>query len=476
MKKTYRAHPLTILMLLKPFLFILIIPLIKGLVQYIISRRISGIISLEVVAFSVILAVAALKWRAFGITVSGDVMTVKRGVFFRRKAVINISRLSSVQTLKDPIDTVFGSVTYRVNTEAGAKGKADFEFKLKTSDSDELSRLLYGEEPKTILKFPVWKLAVMAATTSSALSGIIFSVPIINKTGKLLGFALNSMLFDEISTVSERVKTVFPPVVNAATLIFLFGYAVAFIRSFVKFLNFRIFLKDDKLEVRSGFIVRRRTQFRKKSVNDVRVEQTAIMRIINRFSMKVSVGGYEDSKNEEAILVPCGRHGDIKRQFSLYFPFLAQDGKIIHASRDKKTRSRFLLLPILYTGITVVVCAALILVFPYFERLVLFLGAVSLAVIAYYADLCLYNYRFGKLKLGTENIFAQSSKFMRTCEMCCSKDKIGKIKLIRYNADIKNNTCKVVITVRSESADSIRVRHLDYDKVKNEIYGCFGIK
>lgn len=476
MKKDYRAHPLMILVFLKPFLFILIIPLVKGLVQYIISRRISGIISLEVAAFSAILAVAALKWHAFGITVSGDVMTVKSGVLFTRKSVINISRLSSVQTLKDPIDTVFGSVTYRVNTEAGAKGKADFEFKLKTSDSDELSRLLYGEEAKTVLKFPVWKLAVMAATTSSALSGIIFSVPIINKTGKLLGFALNSMLFDEINTVSEQVTTVFPPVVNAATLIFLLGYAVAFVRSFIKFLNFRIFLKNDNLEIRSGFIVRRRTQFRKKSVNDVRVEQTAIMRIINRFSMKVSVGGYEDSKNEEAIIVPCGRHGDIKRQFSLYFPFLTQDGKIIHASRNKKTRSRFLFLPILYTLITVVVCTALILLFPYFDRLVLFLGAVSLAVIAYYADLCLYNYRFGKIKLGSENVFAQSSKFMRTCEMCCSKDKIGKIKLIRYKADIKNNTCKVVITVRSESADSIRVRHLDYDTVKSEIYGCFGIK
>ena len=476
MKKTYRAHPLMILMLLKPFLFVLIIPVLKGVVQYIISRRISGIISLEVLAFSVILAIAALKCRAFRLTVSGDVLTVKSGLFFVRKAVINISRLSSVQTLKDPIDTLFGSVTYRINTEAGAKGKADFEFKLKTADSEELSRLLYGEKAQTTLKFPVWKLAVMAATTSSALSGIIFSVPIINKTGKLLGVALSSMLFDEINTVSEQVETFFPPVVNAATLIFLLGYAVAFIRSFIKFINFRIFLKDDKLEIRSGFIVRRRTEFRKKSVNDVRIEQTAIMRMINRFSMKVSVGGYEDSKNEEAILVPCGRHGNIKRQFSLYFPFLAQDGRIIHAKRGKKTRSRFLYLPVLYTVITVLVCAALILLFPYFERLVLFLGAVALAVIAYYADLCLYNYRFGKIKLGTENVFAQSSKLMRTCELCCSKDKIGQIKLIRYKADIRNNTCKVVITIRSESADSIRVRHLDYDTVKSEIFGCFGIK
>ena len=59
---------------------------------------------------------------------------------------ISVNKLSSVQTVLNPIDAVFRAVSYRINTEAGPKGKSDFDFKLSTKDSAEVSRLLYGED------------------------------------------------------------------------------------------------------------------------------------------------------------------------------------------------------------------------------------------------------------------------------------------------------------------------------------------
>ena len=475
MKKEFRAHPLMLVSLIKPFLFVLVLPVLKGVIQYIIKRRVTGVLTLELIGFMAITLIGALRCRSFRLICGKNGVTIKMGVLFKSSAFISVNKLSSVQTVQNPIDAVFRAVSYRINTEAGPKGKADFDFKLSTKDSAEVSRLLYGEDNYTAVKFSVFKVAVMAATTSSAVMGMLIAVPIINKTGKLLDIALNNILLDEINNVSSGFKSYFPPIVNAITLVFLLSYAVAFVYSLFKYINFKLFLEKEKLEVRSGFFVRSRSAFKKSSVNDVIIDQTPLMRLFKRYAMKVSVGGYGGSKSETAVIVPSGRRGEIKRQFQAYFPFLAPDGKLMHARRDIVTKNRFLYLPGLYFIITVAASVALTLIFPKFGRLTLFLTMVACSIIMYYAYLSIYEFRLGKLKIG-RNIYAQTVKGFNACELHCPRENVGQIKIIRTIPDIRLNTCKVVISVRSESADTVKVRMLDYGEVKKSISESYGIE
>ena len=46
MKKVYRAHPLMILRFIKPFLFILILPVVKAVLQYLIDGKIEDVLGL----------------------------------------------------------------------------------------------------------------------------------------------------------------------------------------------------------------------------------------------------------------------------------------------------------------------------------------------------------------------------------------------------------------------------------------------
>ena len=461
--------------LIKPFLFVLIFPVIKGVLQYFLKGEVTGVLTLELIAFAAITLLAALRCASFRLICGKSTVTIKMGIILRSESVISISKLSSVQSEQNPIDAVFKAVTYRINTEAGPKGSADFELKLSLKDSKEVSRCLFGEKNPKAVKFSVFKVAVMAATTSSAVTGMIIGVPIINKTGKLLGLALDKMLFDEINNVSGHVNSYFPPIVNTVTLIFLLAYAVSFFYSLFKYINFKLFLEEDNLEVRSGLFVRSRTSFKKKSVKDVIIDQTPLMRLFKRYAMKVSVGGYGNSKSESAVIVPSGRRGEIKRQFSIYFPFLAPDGRLLHAKRDNRTKRRFLYFPTLYFIITLTISPVLSLVFKSFSRLILFLTVVACCMIMYYAYLCIFEFRFGKLKMG-KNIFAQTIKGFNTCELYCPRENVGQIKLIRNIPDISRKTCKVVVSVCSESADSIKIRHLNYEEVKKSIAECYGVE
>ena len=74
-----------------------------------------------------------------------------------------------------------------------------------------------------------------------------------------------------------------------------------------------------------------------------------------------------------------------------------------------------------------------------------------------------------------ENIFIRSRKGLKTCELYCPKEKIGEIKITRFFTDFYYKTCRVRITVRSEGADTMRVRHLNYYEVMKEIYRNFDL-
>ncbi len=478
MVKTFKAHPLMIFTFLKPFLFILVFPLITGLIQYARHKTFDNVLGMELILFAIIMAIAILRWRTFSLicNTEKDTVTIKRGLVFKRKAKIAISKLSSVQTAKNPIDAVFFAVTYRINTEAGTTSRSDFEFKLSNKNSKKVSELLYGKAEIEPVKFSAIRVAVLAATTSSAFTGIIVGVPVLNRAGKLLGLAISDMLLNEINNISSKIETYFPPVVNTVSLILLFSYLVSFVYSFLKYINFKLFLQQDRLEIRSGFFVRLRTSFKKKAINDIRIEQTPIMMLLRRFAMKVSVGGYGDTKGESEVIIPLGANKEMKQRFSEYFSFFLPNQKGIYPKRSVLMKSRFLSWPFYYFVGVIVSAVILSLKFQNFTRFILFLTCVAIGIIFCYAYLCYYEYSRGTVKFG-DNIFLRSNKGLRTCEIYCPKENVGEIKLIRLMpTDSLYKTCRVRISVRSERADSLRVRHLDYETVKKEVYKCFNIE
>ncbi|MBR4123792.1 MAG: PH domain-containing protein, partial [Clostridia bacterium] len=146
MRKEYRAHPLMMLKFIKPFLFVLLLPIIRAAIQYINLGEINGFFKFEFLVFGVIIAIAALRCMAFRVSCDNQSVYIRTGILFIKRCEIQISKLSSVQTARNPFDVIFGSVTFRINTEAGTYKRSDFEFKLRFSDAKELSKLLYGGE------------------------------------------------------------------------------------------------------------------------------------------------------------------------------------------------------------------------------------------------------------------------------------------------------------------------------------------
>ena len=239
-KTTFKAHPLMLYRFIKPFLFVLVLPLIKGAVQYLIYKEISGVWALEFIAFSIIFSVALLRTLMFSLKVEDDFLTVRNGFFLRRKVKIPRKELSSISYRRNLADLIFSSVTFRLNTEAGSTEKADVEFKLSRRSAKKLWELLYVGDTKTDYRFSPIKIAALSASSSSFLTGILVAVPTIGFLGKLLGISIERLLIGRLSELALKVNNYFPPIVNLITLIFLLFYGISFIASLVKNIDFRL--------------------------------------------------------------------------------------------------------------------------------------------------------------------------------------------------------------------------------------------
>ena len=467
----FKPHPLMIFDSIMPFMWILIIPFLKAVIQYLKYGKIDDILGFETALLIAIISFTIIRFNTIRIIFEDGKIVIKKGLIFVSRSEISRKKLSSVQTEQNPLDYIFGAVTYRINTEAGLRHRSDFKFKLSRKNSEQLSNLLYGGEKLQKIPFSALKVALMAITTSSAVTGLLVGVPIINNAGRLLGVGFYE-LFNELNKTTNGVKTYFPPVVNTITLILIIAYGISFLYSFIKYINFKLYLNDKLLKVRSGFFVKRITVFKKKAINNVKIEQTPLMFLFRRFAMEVNVGGFAVSKNAHQIIVPSGTAKEIKSQFADYFPFLKPEGKNISAKKRALVRNRFMFWPLFFFIITVGLSITAVIFFQEFTRFIFFLTVIALCVVFYYAFICDYEYRNGKISLG-ENIYAHSVKGFRTCRIYCPKEKVGEIKVIQFGFDKLYNSCRVKIGVCSESADTLYVRHLDIDEVIEEINNTF---
>lgn len=473
MKREFRAHPLMIMTIIKPFLVILLIPVLRGVVQYLKNGEVTRILGIEIIIFALITLFGIVRWRAFRLVCSEKNVIVRDGIFAVREAVIPFNGLSSVQSEQSPFDYIFQSVTFRINTEAGSREKTDYSFKLSRKDAHTVSELLYGKKSGEPVRFSPFKIAILAAATSSAFTGLLVGVPILNGAAKLAGIGVNEVL-ERINAVSKGFEKYFPPAVNTATLILLASFAVSFIYSFLRHLKFRIFLNEDRIEVRSGFFVMLRTAFKKASVNNVMIEQTFLMTVLRRYAMKVNVGGYGETKSESRVLAPCGKYSEIKEMFGDYFPFMSSSGKPNKSKIGAIHFNRYIFWAEIYFAILIAAAIYFATRFEAFSLLVVFATFVIGAVLLYYTYLCRYEYKTCEARFGSA-VTAKSKRGLRKCRFYCPKERVGEIKLYRYPPDMYFKTCNIKIITRSETADSILVRHLDFEETKRNVFECYGI-
>lgn len=480
-KRSFTAHPIQVFYYLKPTVFILLIPIFRTVILALAGHKTNKFFLSEIILAALIVVYSIIKWRRFNLLLTNEKIIIKEGLFLSAITEIKKESISSLQTVRKIADRIFGCVTLRINTESGRKGRADFEIKLSRRDARFLSDELFQTDEQKIIKFSVVRVAIMAATASSAFSGLIFIVPLIRQLGTLLGTAIEELLLNRINQISAAASKIIPPVINTVTIIFLSLYATAFLISFFKYVNFFVRLSNGVMRITSGLLTRIDVFFRVKSVNSAIIEQTPLMRLLNRYLVRVSVGGYGDNKGYKAVVIPSAREREVKKLFAGFFPDI-EAGKPKNKNNGaprtteirphKKSRSRFYFIPTVFFVAAFVVYFVFSKKFPVFSEVMTFALLVSTAIVLYYCNLADYNFRNSKIRI-SDIVYAKYSRWASTREMFCKSERIGLIHLTMWPADRRCNTCNIRLTERSENAETISVKHIPYNEIKSQLVGFY---
>ena len=474
-----RAHPFMIFAYLKPYLFVLLLPVARGILNYGVSGALSRLVIGEAVLAFLIMAVSVLKWLRCRLIVDRDFIRMREGLFFQKESIIPRENIASMFVENRPLLWLFRGAVVRFDTEAGTPGKSDLDLLLPLHRVPALLELLPPRpdkrHPEEIRQYhaPALKMLIMAAATSSAATGLLLAAPVIHKAGQLLGESFSQRVYGTLTEAASLLETVIPAGASMLAILLLAGFVVSFLHSLIKTAPFRLYIKGDRFTSSSGLIARRRTRFRVRAINDVLIQQTPAMRLLRHYTVKVNVAGYGKGRGETAVVIPAAGRREIEGLLREILPHA--DSAPIALRPPRRALPRFVVWPAVWFLAIPAAAAVAVKLLPHFADFIRFAAMVLMVLQGVIISLSLQRYQKGGVTFG-EQITAYASKWFSLTEMRCPADRVGVIRIWQTPFDWGKNLCRVRITVRSESAHTLSVPHLDYRVVKKTLEDSYGTR
>lgn len=476
--KLFRAHPFMIFTYLKPYLFILLIPVIRGALNYGSSETLPQLLIGEIVLAAIITMIALIKWRRCMLIIEKNFIRIRMGFLFTTDAIIPISKIASTYLETKPILWAARGVLLRLDTEAGRTGKSDFEIILPLRRVGELSELLpaSGDE---VLKYnaPTIKIFIMAAATSSAATGLLVAAPLINQAGQLLDEGLSDRVYNTINHAASLFEQLVPPVASTLSVIFLAGFVISFFISLSKNAPFRLYKKGGRFLATSGLISHRKIRFNADAINETTILQSPLMRLFHHYTVKVCVAGYGKKKGETAMMIPAAREKDYQvflRELSPVKEGVPKSDSTFLKS-PARAKARFVRIPMIITLAIPLAGKIISLYLVPFEPLIRFFCAIFIAYIGIMVYVSYTKYKHGGISVGDEHK-AYSAKGLSLTEVHVRNNRTGVIRMTENPFDRKSKLCSLRLTVRSESATSLNIANLDSEQIKRELCDFYKIK
>jgi len=236
------------------------------------------------------------RWKLTTYTFTDSELRVFRNTIFKSEAHIQYSRLASVNVRRTIINHIFGTtqLLFNVNSSVNSN-RAEAVLTLESSEADRLRETISSkifkremvikeEETKESLveisNFDVILHGMFGQTTTQTIIGLL-----------ALAYSIGTFYFGN----SAGSIT--------ALIVFALSTALPWIRTILRYYNYRIYRVDDTITVESGLISNYRSSFNLKKVNSVRIREPLLARLMGRAILEAEVVGLADS-NGLPLLCP----------------------------------------------------------------------------------------------------------------------------------------------------------------------------
>lgn len=398
----------------------------------------------------VITAYHILYYRLSGYEIKDNTIYCQRGVIFKKKSILNYSKINSVNKKQGLIQKLFGIATLMVDSgstntaaqaeimiieELGVVNKLYDILKNKENFSTLENDSLAGAAQNNIEQEGLYKFD----TKGKLLYSIIISLYLL-----ILAFFISSFIFvilylcykfPEMNDESFELSLI-QIVVGSIILYFsiiLLGWLLSIGCTFIGYYNFKITKEDNNINVEYGLFVNKHNSFSLDKVKAVIIHQNIFQRIFKFAQIRVEVIGYveQSADNKQGvigILIPLCKLSEVDSYLEKIIP--------THIPKSQKGHAisfiSFISWTSIFVGIADVLILVLAIIFLAYNNLLFELLIVSLSVIGFSLLTILFTiinalfaYRIKDVIIDDTNVTIYNGSFTKKITVINKKDIIA---------------------------------------------------
>lgn len=484
--RRFRPHPLYIIGNLWRYLFILLIPIVRGLYYVLInsfsltdgfqfvvnlSNWIKGV-WVDILVSFIFLSLGVLQWAAFTVEVSEDGLLVHRGIFHQKTTFLPASRYRCVSVLSPLRIRIFGGAYLRIDTPGGGLEKADLLIMLKKKDCNQIIQILKEPQslsgnlsereyiPRNLYVF------VLAMITSNSFAGILLISTFVTQVGNILGRQFSEMIYGTFENVAKTLAFGIPPAAFAFACILFFGYLCAFVASLARHANFHVLRKQHVLEINAGLLTKRFYRVDADKIGYLDIRRSLLTFILRVYSVFLSTVGYGKFKDDVSALIPCVRKKQLQRSLQLLLPEYHLSERTVCPRRVQSLfrytwRSGALLV------LVWIIKIILRYLFPNWVELISWVGMMANFPLVWLLIVKLIDLNTAGISYEQGCYTLRYSKGFSLHQVLIRPECIVKVKRVQSLFQKRTDRCDVYIFSYSEGRQTHHVRDLDRKSVEN---------
>jgi putative membrane protein len=265
-----------------------------------------------------------VTWSTTTWALTGETVRLRTGVFSTKVVDIPLGRVQSVDTVRGPIQRLFGVQGVHVQTAGGGKEGEIKLVALAASDVEDLRAAVGGsrpasvaeEAPAVVRRLGAGRLLVAALTSGQV--GVI--VPVLAAVPQLLNETTGGDVEGAGRSGVRLLPDAAPEWFLAAAVLLGAAWLLAILGAIAAFAGFRVARLDDRLRIRRGLVSRRESTVAVSRVQAVLVVEGVLRRPFGLAALRVEVAGFEAEAAAAQTLFPLLRRRDVPAFLAAVLP------------------------------------------------------------------------------------------------------------------------------------------------------------
>lgn len=464
-----RPHPLSILSYLAKYLFLLLIPLLRGFLSALQGGLYHWLSSAWIDLLLVLgyLGLGVVIWLCYTLSPTPEGLYVRRGVFLREEYLLPRSRFSCITTVEPFYLKPFGGVFLRVDTPGGGLKQADLSVFLRKRDLPLLLKvsapqqppyLVRGYRPKSSYVF------LLAALTSNSFAGVLLLSTLVSQIGEVLGHRFSEMLYGTFEEVARALAFGLPPAAAAIAYLLLFGYLLAFVSNLLRHGNFSVSRRGELLEIRSGLLTGRTYYLRRRQIGCVDIRRTLFTSILGLSSVFLQTVGYGKYDDDISALIPCTTRQHLESSLRLLLPEYHPSPRTVRP--NWRSWGHYLYQGALLCGGVLLGAALSFWLFPTWQSLTFWVGLLCLIPSLWYTIVQLVDFFTAGLSFSQGCFTLRCAHRFYLHQVILPRERVASVRAVASLLQHRRGRCDLIVSIYSEGHRRYRVRDLSWSEVE----------